>query len=41
MTWLDGLKVSVQLGFSDSPPELLIYPLQIYFCKNKYGTRFA
>ena len=26
MTWLGGLKVSVQLGFSAIPGALLIYP---------------
>ena len=41
MTWLGGLKVSVQLGFSARPGEVLIYPLQNYFFKNKSGTRFA
>ena len=43
MTWLGGLKVSVQLGFvfNARPEVFLIYPLQIYFYKNKHGTRFA
>ena len=41
MTWLGGLKVSVQLGFSARPREVLIYPLQKNFYKNKYGTCFA
>ena len=33
MTWLGGLKVSVQLGFNGSPPELLIYPYKFIFAK--------
>lgn len=33
MTWLGGLKVSVQLGFSDRPGEVLIYPYKIIFSK--------